>query len=278
MLKPEAIDSFGLPQLRHHLQRLGLPTTGGPKGGVKKFLQERLRAHIIGQQDSSQTANPIGQADFTREATRNVTPPPADLEEDILSTPYVPNSVRIISRIPKGARFEASKALTTIISRINKENTATNWSGLLYFASNCLAVPSKSKKRSPTLATLVKKNLEVFCKDYTNKVTSPSPQASENATKSNNTSTNSDERLGKIASNKIALGDIRGAIRILSSENYVLPNTKVNYERLKLKHPAMPIDSSPPAEPSNTDRDLCPLITREELRQCINSFKRGSGS
>ena len=69
MLNPDVIDSFSLPQLRHHLQRLGLPTTGGPKGGVKKFIQERLRAHIIGQQVSSQTTNPIGQADFTRDAT-----------------------------------------------------------------------------------------------------------------------------------------------------------------------------------------------------------------
>ena len=160
MLNPEAIDSFSLPQLRHHLQRLGLATTGGTKGGVKKCLQERLRAHIIGQQVPSQTTNPIGQAVFTRDAT----PPPVDLEEDILSTPYVPNSFRIISRIPKGARFEVSKALTTIISRINKDNTATNWSSLLYFASNCLAVPSKSKKKSPTLATLVKKNSASYSK------------------------------------------------------------------------------------------------------------------
>ena len=27
-----------------------------------------------------------------------------------------------------------------------------------------------------------------------------------------------------------------------------------------------------------TDRVLSPLITRQELRKCINSFKRGSGS
>ena len=101
---------------------------------------------------------------------------------------------------------------------------------------------------------------------------------SHSDTKSNYPPNNVDERQGKIASSKIALGDIRGAIRILSSENHVLPITEENYEALKLKHPTMPIDYSPPAEPSNADRDFSPLITRQELRKCINSFKRGSGS
>ena len=245
--------------------------TGGPKGGVEKCIQERLRSLIIDQLDPSQTPNLISQAVSTRDAT----PPPVALDEDILLTPFVPNILKIVSRIPKGARFEASKALTKIISWISKDNSATNWLSLLYFATNCLAVPSKSKKKSPTLATLAKSSLEAYSKNNSNNITSPSPQVIDGATKSNNLPNNCDERQSKIASNKLALGDIRGAIRIVSSENYVLPNTKDNYEALKLKHPATPIDSSPPAEPSNAERDLCPLITRQELCQFITLLKKG---
>ena len=54
MLNIEAIEAFSLPQLRYHLQQYNLPTTGGPKGGVKKFLQEKLKAHILSMNDPSQ--------------------------------------------------------------------------------------------------------------------------------------------------------------------------------------------------------------------------------
>lgn len=58
MLNPEAIESFSLPQLRFHLQKFGLSVTGRSKSGVKKFLQERLRTHIICQSDLIQPPNP----------------------------------------------------------------------------------------------------------------------------------------------------------------------------------------------------------------------------
>ena len=54
MLNIEAIEAFSLPQLRYHLQQYNLPTTGGPKGGVKKFLQEKLKAHILSMNDPTQ--------------------------------------------------------------------------------------------------------------------------------------------------------------------------------------------------------------------------------
>ena len=58
MLNPEAIEGFSRPQLGFHLQKFGLPVTGGPKGGVKKFLQERLRPHIISRSDPTQPPHP----------------------------------------------------------------------------------------------------------------------------------------------------------------------------------------------------------------------------
>ena len=54
LLSIEAIEAFSLPQLRYHLQQYNLPTTGGPKGGVRKFLQEKLKAHILSMNDPSQ--------------------------------------------------------------------------------------------------------------------------------------------------------------------------------------------------------------------------------
>ena len=99
--------------------------TGGPKGGVENFLQERLRTHIISQSDPIQPHNPgtrepinasLAQIDISLE----VTSPSLERNEDILLTPFVPNKLKIINRIPKEARFVASKALTKIIMVITK--------------------------------------------------------------------------------------------------------------------------------------------------------------
>ena len=57
MLNPEAIEAFNLPQLRYHLQKYNLPTTGGPKGGVKKYLQEKLKAHILSLTNTTQSSD-----------------------------------------------------------------------------------------------------------------------------------------------------------------------------------------------------------------------------
>ena len=40
----------------------------------------------------------------------------------------------------------------------------------------------------------------------------------------------------------------------------------------------MSTNFSPPDEPSNLEGDLCPIISRQEIRKCISSFKRSSGS
>ena len=88
-------------------------------------------------------------------------------------------------------------------------------------------------------------------------------------TKRKNLTNNCDDGPCKIASSKLAQGDIRGAIRILSSENYVLPYTKDNLELSKLKHHPMPTDFSPPEEPSDSERHFYPLITRQELLKSI---------
>ena len=61
MLNPEAIEAFNLAQLRYHLQKYNLPTTGGPKGGVKKFLQEKLKAYILSFSDSTQPSDTVEQ-------------------------------------------------------------------------------------------------------------------------------------------------------------------------------------------------------------------------
>ena len=70
----------------------------------------------------------------------------------------------IIRRIPKEARFEACKELTKMVLSINKAETVQNWLRLFYFAPNCFAIPNKSKRNSPSMATIVKRNVLVYSK------------------------------------------------------------------------------------------------------------------
>ena len=86
-------------------------------------------------------------------------------DEDLtVSSSFVANKYKILRRIPKGARFEACKELTKVVMSINKENTPKNWLRLFYFAPNCLAIPNKTRRNSPSMATIVKRNVVAYSK------------------------------------------------------------------------------------------------------------------
>ena len=86
------------------------------------------------------------------------------------------------------------------------------------------------------------------------------------------------QNICKIASSKLSNGDIRGAIRMLSSGNSILPFSNDTLKSLQSKHPEKPVDLDLPDGPSNTDRNFCTFISRADLRKCILSFKNGSGA
>ena len=86
------------------------------------------------------------------------------------------------------------------------------------------------------------------------------------------------KEINKLVSGKISSGDIRGAVRILSSESSVMPFDNTTFTKLKEKHPDQPIDLDLPTPPTEIEEQLCVSVSREEIRKCIMRFNPGSGA
>ena len=75
------------------------------------------------------------------------------------------SKIKIIRRIPKAARLNAAKELTRSIGDIVTHNDMFSWFKLFSFAPCCLSRPTKKSKNSPSLATIVNKQIAAFEKD-----------------------------------------------------------------------------------------------------------------
>ena len=248
MLNIEAIEAFSLPQLRYHLQQYNLPTSGGPKGGVKKFLQEKLKAHIlsmnvptqpseIGDQEpnnthpdqmdnttgdnledmilsDTNTATLSNERDYNGTVGDTVEGTVGDLTAHSLPNFGAIAKLKVTRRIPKAARFAAAKELTRRITEVVSDQNERSWGNLFAFASSCFNVPAKVKRNGPSLATIIKRNIVKFEREgYTSSTTVPNLSNASKRDKKKD-----DELLSKMVSAKISSGDIKGAVRILASD------------------------------------------------------------
>ena len=155
MLNPEAIEAFNLAQLRYHLQKYNLPTTGGPKGGVKKYLQEKLKAHILSLTNTTQSS------DTGEQEQNNTTPTRTEitLEDNFEDTSAVKmfkdifnwtsNWRRNVFNVPSGRLGKEYVSEMTRLIEIwcNKhENSSYALYGLMLMPKLILQKPSKNVK------------------------------------------------------------------------------------------------------------------------------------
>lgn len=100
-------------------------------------------------------------------------------------------NVRVIKRIPKGARIIAAYKLTEIMKKTANKNDSASWEELLLFPFKAFKVPENNKK---SLTKLVKNNIKNDELFSTFKMKSNKPGS-----------------LSKRVESKVAGGDIRGA-------------------------------------------------------------------
>ena len=80
--------------------------------------------------------------------------------------------------------------------------------------------------------------------------------------------------LKNLVSAKIAVGDIQGAVRIITSKETILAQSAETVEKLKEKHPQAHPDSIPPPDPS--EGDMCFKTNKDNLLKALHSFKKGA--
>lgn len=164
-------------------------------------------------------------------------------------------SIRVLKRIPKGARIIAAKKLESVITKCTNLNNLESWCDLLLFSYIALQIPKRSSKKNK-LTSIVKNNINTFdessIKIYKQK-TAP---------------------LSKRIEAKIADGDIKGAVRILSSTDEFATVSPSVLEELKKKHPAPSRPLSFPEAPKDSDSYL--ICSKEDVLDSIRSFYNGS--
>jgi hypothetical protein len=164
------------------------------------------------------------------------------------------NRVRVLKRIPKGARIIVAEELEKVIRLVISKNDIASWENLLTFPYKYLFVPDRSSVKKVSLATLVKRN---FISD-----TEPSISIRKHTYETN---------IGRLAEAKLSVGDLKGALRILSSDSGVVTPDLESFKIMKSKHPSS--NSSLPPPPSSSVKLT---ITLCEVLAAIESFPCGS--
>ena len=79
---------------------------------------------------------------------------------------------------------------------------------------------------------------------------------------------------GAVASKLLEM-DVRGAVRLLSSDDKLLSSTPDTLSKLQEKHPGPHRNTSWPLPPENPDPMIC---TRDDIKNAIKSFRNGAGA
>ena len=170
--------------------------------------------------------------------------------------------LRLLRRIPHGARESLANKLATILDDIVAENSEASWNCLFLFPSRCLRSPARGGHRR-SLASQVNEAIRRECDDYL-----PSPNI-------NRLHPNPLKNLGSRVAAKLEEGNFKGAVRIASSVESFAPNNAETLSALRSKHPAPhPNSLMPPPFPPDQLQGL--QVSCEEVVGAIKSFPCGS--
>ena len=175
----------------------------------------------------------------------------------------------VLPRVPKGAVHCVAEALHKLLDRAMESRQLRNWVRLLSFGSLALRRPDTESSHGASLATKVKRQVSEFLDSAVLPVLpTPMPVGQRNVL-------DDSVRLGKRVTAKFNDGDIRGAVRLITSEENHAPSDDRTRRLLLDKHPPAPNDSQLPPPP---DTNLAtPVVAGEDdVRKALASFGPGA--
>ena len=173
----------------------------------------------------------------------------------------------VVKRIPRACRHKAATTMTNIIrSVIDDPDREGHWRELLQFAGTCLRRPKRGGKKAKRLATVISDQITNFKNTCCNKEIVQNRERKEYS-------------IRELVAAKISDADIRGAIRIVSSNTTILENNPDTLQKLQDKHQDIHPERQLPPAPEIDDAELMiPVVTQEDVKLAIKSFRNGSGS
>jgi len=186
-------------------------------------------------------------------------------QNDIL---YHPARAPILKRIPKGARTAAGNLLQKLIRDVLQcPSSTTNWSKLLGFSSSCLVKPIRGGK-SRNLTTAIVKQMRQYELGI-----EPDPPSRTPASRTKPTKTN-DDTIAAIASAKLEDGDVKGAVRLLCSDDRLAVPDDTTFAELRRLHPPAPADRRPVPSTDTPPLQVLPAA----VTKAVQSFPSGSAA
>ena len=178
----------------------------------------------------------------------------------------------IIAHIPKGSRYQFAKALANTIDAVISRKDAASWIRFVIFPLFCLrSPPHNGKKHTVSLATIINRRISSFESNQDIRELLSSLETASHSSRRKK-SNHADHQLRKSVSNKINDGDVRGAVRLITSEDALAPYTSSVLSELQEKHPPKPPDRRPFPSPT------CPPfeVSSDDVVSAIKSFPVGS--
>ena len=170
--------------------------------------------------------------------------------------------ITILRFIPKASRHAVGTLLRDIINHILASPCSeSSWNSLFLFGKLILVKPKRGGARR-NLTSVIKNRVRLFPDSYDVEL----PKASSRKARAY-----SDERAAALASERLNEGDVKGAIRILPSDNSMAEITSEVCDQLREKHPVSGAPVNVPHAQA-THLTACP----EGIRQAIQTFPCGS--
>ena len=141
------------------------------------------------------------------------------------------------------------------------------WRSVFSFASHVLTKPARGGKKH-NLTSIIKKRINSKMVDPLQDPLDPDDIGSAPSRRKDPASA-----LASVISAKIEDGNIRAAVRIISSDDKPAIDNEVTFDKLVRKHPAAPRDRRVAADPALT---TAMQVTDAEVNKAIRSFPAGS--
>ncbi|KAL3613036.1 hypothetical protein CASFOL_043125 [Castilleja foliolosa] len=179
----------------------------------------------------------------------------ASPQSDLNHLANLRKNVRVLRHIPKGARNLAASKLTGLIEKALDTNSTEDWYSILSFSFTALRCPEKSSPGSLTskVKSNIDKSLDLF----------PADNLSHGS-----------RSLKTTIEAKVFEGDLRGAVRLLTSNDDVAKPGPETLEALRSKHPAPSRPLCYPSEPDNSSPVLS--VDLDAVSLALSSFNSGS--
>ena len=180
-------------------------------------------------------------------------------------------NIKVLQRVPKGARVNAAEAYCKLVDDVVEGNSIFAWGRLFGFAYSALRCPPRTSSdgsNQRSLTSIVRNQIN----DYMSHPSLPARQDNDVT----QVQRSSQPSLAKRVASKLADCNIRGAVRILASDDSFAGYSEEVTAALQQKHPPAPPNVVLPPAPDN---DTPPFqATKEQVLEGLHSFPSSSGS